>query len=81
MQQNYETKNYSLLTLLQLSIYEVQCAGQIRCFHNTEYVTDFLNPLNAKLNAIYHFLALLGAHHILHFTRIRVNVLGSTYCK
>ena len=34
----------------------------------------FLNPLNAKLNTICHLLALLGAHHILHVSRIRVNV-------
>jgi len=32
-----------------------------------------LYPLNAKLNPICHLLALLGAHHILHFSRIRVN--------
>jgi len=31
-----------------------------------------LNPLNAELNPIYHLLALLGAHHILHVSRIRV---------
>jgi len=30
-----------------------------------------INPLNAKLNPIFHFLALLGAHHILHVSRIR----------
>ena len=34
------------------------------------------NPLNAELNPICHLLALLGAHHILHVSRIRVNVLG-----
>ena len=33
-----------------------------------------LNPLNAKLNPICHFLALLGAHPILHVGRIRVKV-------
>jgi len=33
---------------------------------------DF-NPLNTKLNPICHLLALLGAHHILHVSRIRVN--------
>jgi len=33
-----------------------------------------VNPLNAELNPIYHLLALLGAHHILHISRIRVNV-------
>ena len=30
-------------------------------------------PLNAKLNPIYHLLTLLGAHRILHVSRIRVN--------
>jgi len=33
------------------------------------------NPLNAKLNPICHLLALLGAHHILHLSDIRVNFL------
>jgi len=33
-----------------------------------------LNPLNAKLNSICHLLALLGAHHIFHISRIRVNL-------
>jgi hypothetical protein len=31
------------------------------------------NPLNAELNPICHLLALLGAHLILHISRIRVN--------
>jgi len=31
-----------------------------------------INPLNAKLNPICHLLALLGAHPILHVSRIRV---------
>ena len=34
-----------------------------------------LNPLNTKLNPISHLLALLGAHHILHVSRVRVNFL------
>jgi hypothetical protein len=33
-----------------------------------------LNPLNAELNPICHLLALLGAHRILHVSRIRVKV-------
>jgi hypothetical protein len=46
-------------------------------------------PLNAELNPICHLLALLGAHHILHVSRIGVKlkrdaeiysqVLASTY--
>ena len=31
------------------------------------------NSLNPELNPISHLLALLGAHHILHISRIRVN--------
>jgi len=33
-----------------------------------------INPLNAELNPICHLLVLLGAHHILHVSRIRVNI-------
>jgi len=32
------------------------------------------NPLNAELNPICHLLALLGAHHIFHVSRRRVNM-------
>ena len=31
-----------------------------------------INPLNAELNPICHLLALVGAHHILHISRLRV---------
>ena len=33
---------------------------------------NVVNPLNAELNPISHLLALLGAHHILHVSRVRV---------
>jgi len=36
--------------------------------------TAYINPLNAELNPICHLLALLGAHHIFHVSRIRVNI-------
>ena len=45
---------------------EVQC-----CLTSNE---QNFNPLNAELNPICHLLALLRAHHILHVSRIRVNV-------
>ena len=37
-----------------------------------------LNPLNAELNPIRHLLALVGARHIVHVSRIRVNQIGWT---
>jgi len=39
----------------------------------------WVNPLNGELNPICHLLALLGPHHILHVSRIRVNTVGQ-YC-
>jgi len=36
------------------------------------YLFDPLNPLKAELNPICHLLVLLGAHHILHISSIRV---------
>jgi hypothetical protein len=42
-------------------------------FRDTSYLS-LINPLNAELNPICHFLALLEAHHILHVSRIRVNI-------
>ena len=35
----------------------------------------YINPLNPKLNPICYLLALLGAHHFLHVSRIRVKLL------
>ena len=38
-------------------------------------MTGHINPLNVELNPICHLLTLLGAHHILHIRRIKVNVM------
>ena len=37
--------------------------------------TNDINPLNVELNPICYLLALLGAHHFLHVSRIRVKSL------
>jgi len=34
-----------------------------------------INPLNPEINPICYLLALLGAHHFLHVSRIRVKLL------
>ena len=36
---------------------------------------DVVNPLKPELNLICYLLALLGAHHVLHVSRIRVQLL------
>ena len=33
-----------------------------------------INPLNTELNPIRHLIALVGAHHILHFSRVRIKI-------
>jgi len=38
------------------------------------YIIWCINPLNPELNPICHLLALLGTHHILHVSRIRVKI-------
>ena len=46
-------------------------------FDNSKYQQEScstqFNPLNPELTPICHLLALLGAHHFLHVSRIRVN--------
>jgi len=40
-------------------------------------IEPLFNPLNAELNPICYLLALLGAHHFLHVSRIRVNCVNT----
>ena len=44
------------------------CVCVCVCFVRRQRV----NPLNAELNPICYLLALVGAHHILHFSRVRI---------
>jgi hypothetical protein len=39
------------------------------------YEDRSINPLNAELNPIRNLLALVGARHIVHVSRIRVNAV------
>ena len=40
-----------------------------------DMLSVLFNPLNAELNPICYLLALLGAHHFLHVSRIRIKLL------
>jgi len=48
------------------------CDLLFRGFHLV--ILQQLNPLHAELNPICHLLALLGAHHIFHVSRLTVNL-------
>ena len=47
-------------------------------FHSDREILRVFNSLNAELNTICHLLSLLGAHHIPHVSRVRVNVAGKS---
>ena len=46
--------------------------SKVRLHSHSTTVLLCINPLNAELNPIRHLLALVGAHHIVHVSRIRV---------
>ena len=45
------------------------------CVPEYHFAYDLLNPLKPELISICYLLALLGAHHFLHVSRIRVKLL------
>jgi len=47
--------------------------AQENCFKRS--IKIYINPLNDELNPICHLLALLGAHHILYVSGVRVKQL------
>ena len=56
--------------------YDSHSRKQLFIFFNWSHPDAFsLNPLNPELNPICYLLALLGAHHFLHVSRIRVKLL------
>ena len=58
-----------VITVLR-EAYELSCASM-----SVVTRTNTVNPLNPELNPICYLLALLGAHHFLHVSRIRVKSL------
>ena len=64
----------AFLSSLHMTYYVLICvtflAYGVICLHN-----EVLNPLKPELNPICYLLALLGAHHFLHVSRIRVKLL------
>ena len=47
---------------------------------HSERAENNVNPLNAELNPIRHLLALVGARHIVHVSRVRVKLLQVLDC-
>jgi hypothetical protein len=65
-------KKAASLEHVESKLYQMLHESDEKC---RKYGENYINPLNIKLNLICHLLALLGAHHILHISRIKVNNL------
>jgi hypothetical protein len=71
-QQSLCTVFLALCEFLPLSPMKYRVDGLSSKISRQMKVFSCLKPLNAALNPICHLLALLGDHHILHVSRIRV---------
>ena len=56
------------------NVYKIQKVTNLALSKQHTKINVF-NPLNAELNPICYLLALLGAHHFLHVSRIKVKSL------
>ena len=62
-----------LVSSVSVSDRPVLCTG--RSLTDSDDTRCCINPLKPELNLICYLLALLGAHHFLHVSRIRVKLL------
>jgi len=67
--------NFSLFSHLTQTVLYTALSIEACELEKLHLLQHEFNPLNVELNPICHLLALLGAHHILHISRVRVNVL------
>ena len=70
----YVSQGVGLLIAYNVKLLTTSQEKQQRNIFWSQTIPTF-NPLNAELNPICYLLALLGAHHFLHVSRIRVKLL------
>jgi hypothetical protein len=86
----YTLSGTSLLCNQSNNVYSPRIATQIvGCYHlvcnftinKHIYLTkySYLTYLKAELNSLCHLEALLGAHHIIHVSRVRLNTLLAVF--
>jgi len=75
-----DRENFKVYVIVKLKTIQKNCSALFSysfiCLKKILTIRYF-NPLKADLNPICHLLALLGAHHILHVSRIRVKLLST----
>jgi len=69
----------SVQSVAELTVRQMPIASAkqkfLECLRVTKVTNECINPLNPELNPMYCLLALLGAHHLLHVSSIRVKSL------
>jgi len=80
----FDGERFNLEKLNELKVrkhYQIETPNRFAASENLSDTKDInrawrnINPLNAELNPICYLVALLGAHHFLHVSRIRVKSL------
>ena len=72
---DYRTGLDELAKRRKLAVEPLFCGLSAHTFARNVWAGVVLNPLKPELNPICYLLALLGAHHFLHVSRIRVKLL------
>ena len=72
---NNQTVSIHMRTYLETSRKYLDLGSVITISKTKLFSEMYVNPLNPELNPICYLLALLGAHHFLHVSRIRVKLL------
>ena len=76
-----QTATFALYSINRLVLYNYRWRVFTARYELNPYIKQIhlvFNPLNAELNPICYLLALLGAHHFLHVSRISVKSLTLT---
>ena len=69
-------RHFSLIKRERKTAAGLQQSERLSCLTAQPFIkSTYFNTLNAELNPICYLLALLGAHHFLHVSRIRVKLL------
>ena len=73
-QQELAGLDYKYFTSVAEYFFSLMMLGSGLKYVSVPFSQINFHPLKAELNPICHFLALLGAHHILHISRTRVKL-------
>jgi len=69
------SREYNCSYMVSVQLLYSDCQLTVRLSGTEDLLQKLINPLKPELNPICYLLALLGTHHFLHVSRIRVQLL------